>query len=180
MKTIYFVRPDIKLKHLMFGIVFLFSLSVSAQSLNFTYIDGTSASFNVVDVQKITFTADVMNLHLLNGRVYTWNVSTINNYKYSNASLNIEDPIKINAWQVLVYPNPITSHFNIQFYLPKEDNIDLNLYDLQGKLILEKNLGKIGAEEFQVTINLENISSGTYICRIIGEQFSLTKKIIKQ
>lgn len=181
MKTIYFVRPDVKLKHLiLFGIVFLYSLGVSAQSINFNYIDGTNASYNIVDVQKITFTADVMNLHLLNGSVYTWNVSTINNYKYSNNSLNIEELIKINAWQVLVYPNPLTSYLNIQFNLPKEDNINLNIYDLQGKLILEKNLGKKNAGEFQETIDLINISAGTYICKIIGEQYSLTKKIIKQ
>lgn len=180
MKTICFLEPDVKLKNiLLFGVVFLFSLGINGQSINFNYSDGTNASYNVINVEKITFTGDVMNLHLLNGNIYTWNVSIINKYTYDNNSLNIEQHTN-NAWQVLVYPNPTTSSLNIKFNLPKEDDIKLSIFDIQGKLVLEKNLGKINTGEFIETIDLINVSPGTYICKIAGYQYSLTKKIIKQ
>jgi hypothetical protein len=180
MKTNCFFEPDVKFKQLLlFGFVFLFSFGISAQSINFNYSDGTNASYNVSDVEKITFTDDVMNLHLLNGSVYTWNVSTITKYKYSVYSLNVEQPIK-NSWQVFVYPNPATSSINFQFNLPSEDDVKLKLYDLQGKLILEKNFGKLNAGEFLESIDLINVSPGTYICKITGNQYSLTKKVVKQ
>jgi hypothetical protein len=180
MKTICFLEQDVKLKQLLlFVVVFLFSLGINAQSINFNYSDGTNASYNVIDVEKITFTGDVMNLHFLNGNIYTWNVSIINKYTYDNNSLNIEQPTN-NAWQVLVYPNPTTSSLNIKFILPKEDDIKLNIFDIQGKLVLEKNLGKINTGEFLETIDLINVSPGTYICKITGYLYSLTKKIIKQ
>ncbi len=180
MNPICYLKPDIKLKHLLlFGVVFLFSMGIKAQSINFNFSDGTNASYNVIEVEKITFTDDVMNLHLLNGNIYTWNVSIINKYSYDNNLLHTELPTN-NAWQVFVYPNPTNSSLNIKFNLPKDDDIQLHLFDIQGKLVLEKNLGKMNSGEFLETIDLTNVSPGTYFCKISGYHYSLTKKIIKQ
>ena len=53
----------------------------NAQSIHFNFIDGTNTSYNLEDLRKITFDADVMNLHMLDGSLYAWNVSTIGHYQ---------------------------------------------------------------------------------------------------
>ena len=130
-----------------------------AQSIHFNYTDGTNASYNLEDVRKITFYADVMNLHLLDGSVYAWNVSTIGHYEYDETSLNLNEWISAaNAWEVSVYPNPTSTDLHVRFNLPKEDEISIALYDMQGKLILER----IWEIKFQVNIK-KQLTSKTYL-----------------
>ena len=152
-----------------------------AQSIHFNYTNGTNASHNLQDVRKITFDADVMNLHLLDGSVYAWNVSSIGFYEYDESSVNIEDWLnQANAWDVEVYPNPTSTLLNVQFNLPKEDKLFIGLYDVQGKLVLEKSLGNSNAGEHKEMLDLTHLPNGTYVCRISGQQHSITKKVFKQ
>jgi hypothetical protein len=152
-----------------------------AQSIHFNYTNGTNASYNLQDVQKITFDADVMNLHLLDGSVYAWNVSSIGFYEYDESAVNIEDWLnQANAWDVAVYPNPTSTLLNVQFNLPKEDKIQVGLYDVQGKLVLETNVGISTAGEHKEMLDLTHLPNGTYVCRISGQQQTITKKVFKQ
>lgn len=152
-----------------------------AQSIHFNYTDGTNNSYNLQDVQKITFDADVMNMHLLGGSIYSWNVSSIGYYEYDESSVNIEEWLhQANAWDVAVYPNPTNGFLNVQFNLPKEDKILIGLYDVQGKLVLEKSLGNSAAGEHKEMLDLTHLPNGTYVCRISGEHNTITKKVFKQ
>ena len=152
-----------------------------AQSIHFNYTDGTNSSYNLQDVRKITFDADVMNLHLLDGSVYAWNVSSIGYYEYDESLVTVEDWLnKANAWDVAVYPNPTDGLLNVQFNLPKEDKVIIGLYDLQGKGILEKSLGNITTGEHKEMLDLTQLPNGTYVCRITGQHYSITKKVFKQ
>jgi hypothetical protein len=154
---------------------------ISAQSVHFNYTDGTKRAYNLEDVRKITFEADVMKLHLLDGSLYTWNVSTIGYYQYDEKSLNIKEWLNnANAWAVMVYPNPTNSNLNILFNLPMADDVSIRMYDLQGKLISYKDLGKKTAGEHQEVIDLTGIPQGTYVCRISGQNNTIAKQVIKQ
>jgi hypothetical protein len=152
-----------------------------AQSIHFNYTDGTNSSYNIEDVRKITFDADVMNLHLLDGSTYSWNVSTIGDYQYQESSLNVQEWLnQANAWEVSVHPNPTSTILNIKFNLPKADEVSVALHDIQGKLILEKNLGNKTPGKHQEILDLTGIPQGTYVCCISGQQNTITKQIIKQ
>ena len=69
----------------LLGMALLFSVGLQAQSIHFNYTDGTNNSYSLVDVRKITFDADLMKLHLWDGTVYAWNVSTIGDYQYNES-----------------------------------------------------------------------------------------------
>ncbi len=164
----------------LLGIALLFTVGLRAQSIHFNYTDGTNASYNLEDVRKITFDADLMNLHLWDGTVYAWNVSTIGHYQYDESSLNVQEWLsKVNAWEVVIFPNPTSTTLNVRYNLPKEDELTIALFDMQGKLILQKNLGKQVSGEHQETIDLTSIPQGTYVCRISGQQNMITKTVIK-
>jgi hypothetical protein len=149
------ICPPFGLKYLsiaLLGLAMLFNVGLRAQSIHFNYTDGTNASYNIEDVRKITFDADVMNLHLLDGSVYAWNVSTIG---YS-------------------------TNLNVCYNLPKEDEITIALFDMQGKLILEKKIGNKISGEHQETLDLKDLPQGSYVCRITGKQNSITKQVVKK
>lgn len=152
-----------------------------AQSIDFDYTDGTNTSYNIDDVRKITFDADVMNLHFLDGSVYSWNVSTVGNFQYDETSLIVEELINtVNAWEITVFPNPTSNYLQVRFNLPTEDEITISLYDVQGKILLVKHFGKHVSGMHQRTLDLTNVTEGTYVCRIVSQNNSITKKIIKQ
>ena len=164
----------------LFGIGIFLTAGLRAQSIHFNYSDGTNASYNLVDVRKVTFDADLMNLHLLDGTVFAWNVSTIGYYQYDESSLNVQDWLNnANKWEVLIFPNPTSTNLNVRYNLPKEDDITIALYDMQGKLILKKTIGKQLFGEQQQTLDVSHLSNGTYMCRIEGLHQSVTKTVIK-
>jgi hypothetical protein len=170
----------LKLGLLAIASLFLVTMGF-AQSIHFNYTNGTNASYNLQDVQKITFDADVMNLHLLDGSIYAWNVSSIGYYEYDESLVTVEDWLnKANAWEVAVYPNPTDGLLNVQFNLPKEDKVIIGLYDVQGKGIMEKSLGNITTGEHKEMLDLTQLPNGTYVCRITGQHYSITKKVFKQ
>ena len=73
--------------------------------------------------------------------------------------------------QVQVYPNPSTGVFEIK--LPSPSNATLEVFDLQGKAILEKRFARD-----QSSIDLSDFSDGVYSIRITNSTESFTQKLI--
>jgi hypothetical protein len=164
----------------LLGIAMVFTEGLRAQSIHFNYTDGTNASYSLEDVRKITFEADLMNLHFWDGTVFAWNVSTIGYYEYDQSSLNVLEWINsANVWNVMVFPNPTSTDLNVSYNLPKEDEITIALFDMQGKLMLQKGSGKQVSGEHQETLDLTSIDQGKYVCRISGLKNAITKTVIK-
>ncbi len=165
----------------LLGAAILMGTVSYAQSVYFNYTDGTNAAFNLQDVRKITFEADVMNLHLLDGSTYSWNVSTIGYYEYDETIGNVEQWIDhANTWQAVVFPNPVNNSLQVRYHLPKADVLQIALYDMQGRLIIENNIGNQKEGQHQAMLDLSHIDAGNYVCRITGQKASISKQVIKQ
>jgi hypothetical protein len=63
-------------------------LLAQAQTVFFYFTDGTTQSYAVADIRKLTFVGDEQVLWLNDGTQYTWNVSTIGQYEFQEASGN--------------------------------------------------------------------------------------------
>jgi len=165
--------------HVLFFCVI--SISSKAQSIYFNYSDGSNASYNLVDIRKITFVADEMNMLLFDGSVYSWNVSSIGHYQYDENTIGIDEFLNsANSWQVSVFPNPATNLLNVRYNLPTEDNILISVFDLQGKLLLEIIAGNRAKGEHEETLDLSTLPAGHYVCRISGQTNTISKNITKQ
>lgn len=166
---------------LLFLLLGAISISSKAQSMYFNYTNGTNAAYNLADVRKITFESDEMNLQLLDGSVYSWNVSSIGHYQYDENSIGIDELLnQANAWQVSVFPNPATNLLNVRYNLPTEDKMLISVFDLQAKLLLEINAGNKAKGEHEETLDLSTLPAGQYVCRISGQTNTISKNIIKQ
>lgn len=71
---------------------------------------------------------------------------------------------------IKIYPNPVISRVN--FEVPNNIVIDsIIIYNLQGKMVLQtKNINNI---------NIESLNKGIYLLKMLGDDFSLIKRIIK-
>ncbi|PLX07456.1 MAG: hypothetical protein C0596_11010 [Marinilabiliales bacterium] len=91
------------------------------------------------------------------------------NYGFSlaTAPLDVSEINRVKPGKNLVlYPNPVIDYLNIQ-----QDNfISAEIYNLQGKLLIESNSSKIDVSE---------LASGVYLLTISTKNGVITKKIVK-
>jgi hypothetical protein len=79
----------------------------------------------------------------------------------------------------VVSPNPSTGLFRIEMNNSYTGMIEIQLYDVAGKLLLEEQLNKDGLN-FGRTINLANKLSGMYMLRISSKDGAILRKLVKQ
>ncbi len=91
-------------------------------------------------------------------------------------SNNIALPDKISLAQN--YPNPFNPVTNIEFNLPKNDNVAIKIYDLSGKEIMTLIDGQVRAGTNRLTFDASNFSSGIYFYTLETKNFKDTKKMI--
>jgi hypothetical protein len=103
------------------------------------------------------------------GQMEGWKLS------YSNKAVGIAEkdyaPININ-----VYPQPADESFQVEFHNSKADNMILQLYDINGRLIKSINYSSQAGKN-NIQIDVSDLMSGLYILKIKGSHFNETKKI---
>ncbi|MBK8485342.1 MAG: T9SS type A sorting domain-containing protein [Saprospiraceae bacterium] len=79
--------------------------------------------------------------------------------------------------EINVYPNPSKGLLQIAAAKILDKNASLRILNLQGKVLLRKNIGLLKAEQ----VNIEEFSDGIYILEIrSGRHFSATKLVLKR
>ncbi|MCB9232406.1 MAG: PKD domain-containing protein [Bacteroidia bacterium] len=77
--------------------------------------------------------------------------------------------------QVLVYPNPASDRLFVGLNLAATRQVDLELYDASGKLLLQQFVGNVTSET--VSLDLGQISAGIYFLHIRTDAGVLTRKV---
>ncbi len=75
------------------------------------------------------------------------------------------------------YPNPFNPTTKINFSIPEQNNVKLNVYNLLGEsvaILLNENLSP---GNYTTNWNAENLSSGTYIYRLVSGNYIETRKM---
>ncbi len=76
------------------------------------------------------------------------------------------------------YPNPFNSSTTISYSLPTSGNIDLKVFDMQGREISTLDQGYRRAGNYQLNFDGKQLSSGTYFVRLMNDQQQTTRKMI--
>ncbi len=79
-----------------------------------------------------------------------------------------------------VYPNPMQTTGTISFTLNENsDKTSIEVYDINGKLMLTKNLGKLLKGTYNETLDVSALANGTYFVRLVaGTQSKLSKIVV--
>lgn len=78
---------------------------------------------------------------------------------------------------LFVYPNPVHSDAIIEFNSEKNSVVDINVYDLNGKLV-KANASQVHKGLNKITLNVGHLSKGTYIMQLISGNRTYTSKFL--
>ena len=139
-------------------------LLMPMQTIKYTF----NSSIEIRDIQLLNFIC--VNLNIM---------ESINN------EIDISDNYKcINISQTEFilykhYPNPTNDKFNIEFYMPNSQNINIILINSSG-IVVKEFVNKIMKQGYyNVTANIQDIQSGMYYCKIIMNNKTEIFKIVK-
>jgi peptidoglycan/xylan/chitin deacetylase (PgdA/CDA1 family) len=76
------------------------------------------------------------------------------------------------------YPNPFNPSTTIRYQIPTESKVVIKIYNILGSEVMELLNERKEAGVYEVEFKAENLPSGTYIYRIIADNFVETKKMI--
>jgi hypothetical protein len=88
---------------------------------------------------------------------------------YLQATTGISDVAGLLSKEKLavkLYPNPASSHTNVEFKLNKRANATFRIFDLQGKLIRQVERPNLPKGEHVFNLNVANLNSGMYLLNI--------------
>jgi len=96
--------------------------------------------------------------------------------------VNSIKPEKLNLLEKFVlnqnYPNPFNSNTTIKYSIPLEDNINIGIYDITGKLVETLVNEKQDAGKYFVDLNSQGLSSGIYLYRMETSAGAKNKKMM--
>ena len=79
------------------------------------------------------------------------------------------DVKKEDVSSLTVYPNPMNDRGNVSFELGKNGDVEIKIYDLQGKLVKQKLFNNLPAGTQTISFNSGNLPNGTYLI-VVGSQ----------
>ena len=81
---------------------------------------------------------------------------------------------------VSVYPNPFSTSFNVSFYLPNSQLLDIKVVDILGKLVKQIDRKEYTEGENNIEFNFGNeIQKGMYLITIATKDGIVVKKLTK-
>ena len=159
----YHLQKSVNYKKMKATLMFLFlmySISFSQVYMDVNNKDGTTKSYNIYEIKKLTFT-DV--------------VSVEDAQKISNA---------IKSFTLLQnYPNPFNPSTTIEYQIPKAGQVDVNIFSITGELVRTIKSGVQNSGSYKVSWNSKNdngknVSSGVYLFQVKYEGAFITKKLM--
>jgi hypothetical protein len=76
------------------------------------------------------------------------------------------------------YPNPFNPNTKIRYQLPQESKVIIKLYDILGAEVMTLINEKKEPGVYEVNFSTQQLPSGTYIYRIVANEFIETKKMV--
>jgi hypothetical protein len=95
--------------------------------------------------------------------------------------VGISDPDKpVAENNFSVYPNPATDKITVAFEVPGTGKVDISVFDLQGRLVKQVDLGVRPEGRHDAILNCSSLVQGTYIVRLtMGMRHSSVKFVIQ-
>ncbi len=76
------------------------------------------------------------------------------------------------------YPNPVRDNARIEFVLAERGTVEVQVFDIRGKLVKTQQLSSLNKGTNGVTLNFNELVNGTYIIRVINGSEVATNKFV--
>jgi hypothetical protein len=153
------------------------------QTMNLNWKDGTSSQYLLNIIQSLKFSGTIMTITKKDATTTPKSLVDFRQITFSNlitSVLKVHNGITNTSH---VYPNPCVENISIDFELDSSCSIEIEIYDINGRLIKKMNIEKQGEVSFIFQWDLRDnsgnkVENGNYFCRIISIEGIETKKIL--
>jgi hypothetical protein len=117
----------------------------------------------------------------LNSGVYSYRLKQVDfngNFEYHNLQNEVLIGVPSDFELAQNYPNPFNPSTVINFDIPRDAAVSLELYDMQGKLVRTLVNEFRTAGYHSVTLNASDLPSGSYLYKLSSEGFSTSKRLM--
>jgi hypothetical protein len=99
--------------------------------------------------------------------------------------LNFDPIVSVNEQEMnvqgaIVYPNPTSTDATVKFNLNNASDVAVSVYDVTGKLMMNRALGNLNAGTHQMEVAAKDWNSGVYFVNITSNGTTVTKKFVRQ
>jgi hypothetical protein len=131
---------------------------------------------------------DSMFVEKMDGTIRGYPISVINQIYFFGEPINVREQelvqTVLSSFTVSQnFPNPFNPSTTIQYNVPKAGNVEVKIFDIQGRLVrsLVKSYQQAGAHSLiwdsRSSTGL-TVSSGTYLCQVMFDGSALIKKLV--
>ena len=143
-------------------------LTIFVDGLTYSYVSCSGGNLKyAMDAGQTAPTGFDVTVDYGNGLLCSYDANGLLDNTLSNQNFYLEET-------VAVFPNPINSGDLLNINLKTDEQIEIELYSIIGKLIYSKNI--VGSTSY--TIDVGNLKNGVYLLRIKTDNASISKKII--
>ena len=140
---------------------FLFATAIQAQE-----VVSTAGSYGETSSGSLNWTVGEPVIETITDGANT----LTQGFQQSKLTVTAINDLKVPGIELSVYPNPTNSFLSIEVKTDKQRNLLLSLFDINGRLILQKKM--IGNKQ---TIKMQNYKPATYILKVTEAKDSNSK-----
>ena len=144
-------------------------------------LTGLANGWNRIDLKMSTSTkVGTLDLNAINWfRIYdskSGSITTrIDAIEVYNSDLNAIEDLKFAENEISVYPNPVQNQLNIKLVNANSSYVNLTLFDVSGKIMIQKAINSRNAPDYQLDVS--GLNTGLYFLKITSDRKTITKKI---
>jgi hypothetical protein len=109
----------------------------------------------------------------------TWSAMTRAKFKWESDPTAVVDPDADQSFSVTAFPNPFRDHLNIRCQLATGGNINIQIINIDGRIIASDAAGFQPEGVFSRTIPAGSMEKGIYFIRVMNDSDVVTLKVIK-
>ena len=106
-------------------------------------------------------------------------IADIGAFYYNQAGTADDVRTAVRHYELLQnYPNPFNNTTEIVFDLPRNEFVELSVYDIGGRRVMTLLAERMAAGRHAVNVDASALPSGVYLYQLRGEGFSETRKMV--
>lgn len=86
---------------------------------------------------------------------------------------------RVNDFDFKIFPNPASNEVYLDFDIKKPENIFIELCDLTGRIVLQKQIPEVQTGKNRIKINISDFQNGVYIIKLNQDGVFLDSKKVK-
>lgn len=137
-------------------------------AIEYTFSTSYHSTHDVSDSNNYDFLADVAR----------YNMAMLVDYSGLDNTVSVEE--QTFAPMARLYPNPVSDKACLQYHLSGNSPVGITITDMLGHVVLQQHLTVQTAGNHLVELDLSQLPSGVYLCRLRTDRGSETLKIARQ